>query len=370
MLPEGEPFSEFHGGAISRWVANVLRGDATGVVVCVDADDSWGAPVDSVLTMGWMRNYGRLLRSGYRVPWLLRTVLLRRGFGRLLRQLKANDIVWVHNRPEVAAALCDAVHRVGARIVLHMHNAHLQTSSRKAIRELDVDRIVYVSRYLEEASQSALVRLVPGDVLYNGADGELFHPKPKCACAAVKPMRVLFAARLVKEKGPHLLAESLRQLQRAGIAVEGVVVGGVEFGNNQPDDYVEALRRLAPSNLSFHRYCAGKELVELFQQADVFCLPSVWHDPFPLAPLEAMATGLPVIASRSGGIPEALFDGGGILVERDSVESLSDALRRLAEDLPLRHELAAQARKSFERHFQWSNVRCNYLKMTRRISHG
>jgi spore coat protein SA len=157
-------------------------------------------------------------------------------------------------------------------------------------------------------------------------------------------------------------------LQRAGVAVEGVIVGGVEFGESQPDAYVEELVRSAPANLSFHPYCAGAELVKLFQQADVFCLPSVWDDPFPLAPLEAMATGLPVVASRSGGIPEALFDGGGVLVERGSVESLTAALRALAEDPELRRELALQARQSYERHFRWEHVRGNYRAMVGRVA--
>jgi glycosyltransferase involved in cell wall biosynthesis len=367
VLPEGEPFSEFGGGAISRWVANVLRGDGTGVVVCVEADDSWGVPAESVMSMGWMRRYSALLRSGYRTPWLMRKRLLRRGFRGLIEQLTADDTVWVHNRPEVAAAICAAVHRAGARIVLHMHNLHLQATSRRSMRELDVDRIVYVSRYLEEASRSALVRPVQSEVLYNGADGKLFRPKPKCACEMSKPMRVLFAARLVKEKGPHLLVEALERLQREGVAVEGVIVGGVEFGDSQPDAYVRALRQSAPSNLSFHPYCAGEALVKLFQEADVFCLPSVWDDPFPLAPLEAMATGLPVVASRSGGIPEALFDGGGILVERDSVESLMAALRALAKDPGLRGELAGQALRSFERNFRWEHVRGNYRAMVGRV---
>ncbi len=368
VLPECERFSEFHGGAISRWVANVLRGDGTGVVVCVEADDSWGVSANSVISMGWMRRYSALLRSGYRTPWLLRKWSLRRGFRGLIEQLTAGDTVWVHNRPEVAAAICAPVHRAGAKTVLHMHNLHLQATSRRAMRELDVDRIVYVSRYLEEASRSALVRPAQVEVLYNGADGELFQPKLKCACAAEKPMRVLFAARLVKEKGPHLLVEALGRLLREGVAVEGVIVGGVEFGDSRPDAYVEALQESAPSNLSFHPYCAGAELVRLFQEADVFCLPSVWDDPFPLAPLEAMATGLPVVASRSGGIPEALFDGGGMLVERDSVESLTAALRTLAQDPWLRRELAEQAVQSFQRHFRWEHVQGNYRAIVGRVA--
>jgi spore coat protein SA len=249
-----------------------------------------------------------------------------------------------------------------------MHNTHLRTTSRKAIGELDVDRIVYVSRYLEEASRSALVRPVQSEVLYNGADGDLFRPNPMCDCAAAGPMRVLFAGRLVREKGAHVLSEAIGRLQSAGIAVEGVIVGGVEFGSDRPDEYVDELRRSAPDNLSFRPYCAGAELAQLFQQADVFCLPSVWHDPFPMAPLEAMAAGLPVVASRSGGIPEALFDGGGVLVERDSVDELADALHKLAESPERRRELAAQARQSYERHFRWEHVRTNYRAIVGRVA--
>jgi glycosyltransferase involved in cell wall biosynthesis len=268
----------------------------------------------------------------------------------------------------MAAAIGWTVHRMGAMAVLHMHNEHLSTASRRIMADLDIDCVVYVSRYLAEASQAYLAKPVLREILYNGADAELFEAARQRSATPGAAIKVLFASRLVREKGPHLLAEALRQLQREGVAVEGLVVGGVGFGNSASDPYVEELARSAPSNLSFHPYCAGKELVKLFQQADVFCLPSVWQDPFPLAPLEAMAAGLPVVASRSGGIPEALFEGGGMLVERDSVVSLTLALRALAEDPALRQRLSAQAIDSFERNFRWEQVREAYGAIVRRLS--
>lgn len=370
LLPEGEAFSEFHGGAISRWVANVLRDDPTGTVVCSRNDSSWKFAPASIMRSHWLGSYQELLRcTSHHVPWILRKRILRFVFRDLLRQVGPGDILWIHNRPEFAAALCEPAHRAAVKVVLHMHNAHLQTASPAILRDLHADRVVFVSHYLAEACQATLLASSAVEVLHNGADGDLFHPAPVCTPSLGGPMKVLFASRLVKEKGPHVFSEALRRLQQAHVPVVGVVVGGVGFGGSQPDQFVARLMHDAPENVTFHPYCAGDKLAKLFQGADVFCLPSIWNDPFPLAPLEAMAAGLPVVASRSGGIPEALFDGGGILVERDSVESLTHALQQLAEDATLRRKLAIQARASFERNFQWQNVREHYGAITRRLQH-
>jgi spore coat protein SA len=106
LLPEGEPFSEFHGGAISRWVANVLRGDLSGFVVCAGGDGSWKFAPERVMTVLGLSGYQALLRrTSHRVPWRLRKILLRFIFGNLLRTLHSGDTIWVHNRPEIAAAL-------------------------------------------------------------------------------------------------------------------------------------------------------------------------------------------------------------------------------------------------------------------------
>jgi glycosyltransferase involved in cell wall biosynthesis len=89
-------------------------------------------------------------------------------------------------------------------------------------------------------------------------------------------------------------------------------------------------------------------------------MPSVWQEALGLVVVEAMASGLAVVASRSGGIPELLEGGGGVLVERGSVGELADALQRLAGDVVLRQGLAAEAYASFQASFTWDVVRRNY----------
>jgi len=78
-------------------------------------------------------------------------------------------------------------------------------------------------------------------------------------------------------------------------------------------------------------------------------------EPFGLPLAEAMATGLPCIGSRAGGIPGILSDEvTGLLVERGDVEGLTQALRRLATDTAIREQMGREARRRAEQYFDWS----------------
>jgi glycosyltransferase involved in cell wall biosynthesis len=121
------------------------------------------------------------------------------------------------------------------------------------------------------------------------------------------------------------------------------------------------LKRDSPSNTELVGYQSGKAFSELLQNSDVFCCPSIWNDPFPLAPLEGMAAGLPIVASTVGGLPEALAFGGGILVPPDDAVALAEALRSLAIDESHRKRLGREAREVVENHFLWSHIKTQYL---------
>ena len=73
-----------------------------------------------------------------------------------------------------------------------------------------------------------------------------------------------------------------------------------------------------------------------------------------------MASGVPVVATSSGGIPEQLAHGGGLLVARNSVPELADALARLAASPELRRELGSKGLASFRKNFTWETVRGAY----------
>ncbi len=94
-------------------------------------------------------------------------------------------------------------------------------------------------------------------------------------------------------------------------------------------------------------------LMMAYRAADVFVLPSL-EDNLPNTLLESMAAGTPVVAYRTGGIPDFLVDGvNGRLVPRGRIDALADALRQLVADEPLRRKLGAGAAATAERAFDW-----------------
>ncbi len=367
LLTEAEPFSEHNGGAISRWVANVLRCDPGGIVVAPSADDTWAFPPERVRIAERLLSYKRINKlAGRALRWPIRRWLLRRALPPALADLRQGDTLWVHNRPEFAAALEPLVHGRGARLVLHLHNSHLLHWPPRVVRGIHADCYVFVSLFLMQQALEKFPTLGRFEVLPNGVDPSIFFPNVS-AETTPKPPVVLFAGRLVPDKGLHVFVAAMRLLQERNIAVEGVVLGGAGFGNTPPTPYIRSQQDSAPSNVSFQPYCSGTALGERFRGADISCVPSCWQDPMPLVVLEAMASGLPVVASRSGGIPEMLAGGGGILVDRGSAEQLAGALQLLATDVPLRHRLADQAHASVQRSFTWEIVRANYCRIAQSV---
>jgi glycosyltransferase involved in cell wall biosynthesis len=160
----------------------------------------------------------------------------------------------------------------------------------------------------------------------------------------------------------------MRILEQKGVSATCTIVGGSAFGKGKPTRYIRELHRTRPSNTELIGYRAGNEFADLLRNGDVFCCPSIWNDPFPMAPLEAMSSGLPVVASRTGGIPEQLAHGGGVLVPPGDTEALATALEKLVDDDSYREKLAGEAQRASRDHFVWDSVRRQYDSFVRELA--
>ena len=97
-----------------------------------------------------------------------------------------------------------------------------------------------------------------------------------------------------------------------------------------------------------------QNVVDYYQNADVFVFTSVWDEPFGIPMVEAMACGLPIVAANGGAVPEIVEDGKtGIWVERGNATELADALLRLMEDDELRKSMGKAGRDRVGKLFTW-----------------
>lgn len=370
LLSEHDLFSESYGGAVSRWVANIARLDDSVVVVTTETDGTWNISAERVLMVPKLKHYRRIRQYvGSRKFWQVRKLLIRHFFAPLIDAAGPGDLVWVHNRPESAAAIAPLLKKKGAKMVLHMHNSHVRYATPPMERELAGVQMVYVSRFLQKEAEGLSAIWANGIVLYNGTDGSLFRPKPPLDLAnpSSKALRILLVGRLVHDKGAHVLVEALKRLSDRAVPVIGVIVGAGGFRNSVDSPYVRQLKADAAANTEFRGHLAGQPLLDEFQRADVFCAPSVWDEPFGLVLLEAMASGLPVIAARSGGMPEALQYGGGVIIEKSSVEALEEAIESFVNNPELRLAIARQGIESFEKYFTWPIVFREYRSIVERV---
>ncbi|MFT4217190.1 MAG: glycosyltransferase [Micropruina sp.] len=200
---------------------------------------------------------------------------------------------------------------------------------------------------VSDFTRSQLMRLSdPADweklqVVHMSVDTEKFVP-PAEPRPVDGPLRILDVGRLVPEKGASILLDAAAQLAESGVDFQVRLVGGGELE-------ADLRRAIAKRGLSNRVTLTGPlgqdDILAEYHWADVFCLPS-FQEGLPVALMEAMATGLPVVTTPISGIPELVRDGhNGRLVAPGRADLLADTLAQLASDADMRHRLGAAARE-------------------------
>jgi glycosyltransferase involved in cell wall biosynthesis len=268
---------------------------------------------------------------------------LYRSISFALREVRP-DIIHAEEEPDSLAALQIAVARrvfaPSARLIYHTWQ-NINRPKRWPVR-----RVLAVTLKCADAvlcANSEAVRVLramgyvgPADVIpQQGVDLRVFHPS--------EPRRqdgtftIIYAGRLVPEKGLDTLVEAVRRL----IPRARLVVVGDGPSRRALEDQVSAanLDDLA----QFIDSVRPEQLRNLFASSDALALPSrttsVWKEQFGRVLVEAMACQVPVVGSDSGAIPEVIGDAGLIFPEGDA-GALADCLQRLIESPGLRRELA------------------------------
>lgn len=230
------------------------------------------------------------------------------------------------------------------KIILTDHCAQTPTTSNPLINLLVflVDRVtgkLFLPMYgkifvVSRATKSFLKKTfgVYSKVIYAGADLN-FSKKP----AAHKKIQVLFAGRMIEEKGVKLLFHVAKQMPQ----INFIFAGPGQLKENLPNVFILGKR-------------SKKQLNKLLSRADIFVYPTYHSEGIPIALLEAGANKLPVIACDIGGIKEVIKDNQtGLLIKPKDEKSLKEALEKLIAHQSLRKELGHKLFLHIRDTFNW-----------------
>jgi glycosyltransferase involved in cell wall biosynthesis len=306
------------------------------------------------------------IRRGLR--WYVAPFVVPEAIGRVWRE-HPFDLLRVHSLRYIgpSALWARRLYAIDAPVVSHHH--HLDPSPLNRVIEKRVvnasDRVVVGSDFARRQLREELgARTDHVDVVPYGVDAA-FAPRPARADLLAryrltgKPV-VLFFGGLKPRKNLHLLLDAWARVAAEAPDARLLVAGG---GSMLEELRAHAARLGLADRVIFTGYVPEPEKTDHFNLADLFFFPSAMEG-FGLTVAEAMASGLPVVASDRGSIPELVLDGaGGFVCDPARPDGFVQRLLTLLRDPGLRGKFAELNRERAERLFRWE--RC--VDGTRRV---
>jgi glycosyltransferase involved in cell wall biosynthesis len=286
---------------------------------------SW--PYADYFIYWYLPGFGRSLH----VPFFLLSVLMQRFSTVLLQKWDCMLGSWAYPDAIATALLGWLTH---TPVIAKVHGSDINVYADMPTRRWQIrgglnlcDSVVAVSQPLAARLESLGVDRRRIHTVFNGVDLKLFHPRSKHEARLALGISdtakvILFIGNLLKTKGCHDLFDAFAPLAHTDPELQLVFVGA-----GAAKSHVE--RRAAEEGLERRVRFTGKvrhdALPPWFAACDLFCLPS-HNEGVPNVILEAMASGVPVVASRVGGIPDALPTFAGTLVRAHDIGALTSAL--------------------------------------------
>ena len=269
---------------------------------------------------------------------------------------KRYDVIIVENRPGYILKL---TRKTNAKLVLHQGNDFLNNQVPLYQKIYDAfDLILNASSYITKRVHTINPNDSKCKTVLNGIDTKSFYcaqPYPRQRLELEeKDFIIVYSGRLTKEKGIFELIQAIHQLNNANIKL--LVIGADAYGVNQrTTKFIQNLLDEAlkiQDRIKFTGYIDYQEVPSYLKMADIAVVPSMWEEPFGLTVVEAMAAGLPLITTRSGGIPE-ICEGVATIIDRNNlVDNLANAILDLYHQ-PDKRRLMAKASlersKSFDK---------------------
>lgn len=368
LSQEVHPIPPLKGAAVEQWIDAVAHGLQAYRPVVVSPPhpsrplrETEGRVAYERVAMG--RLYKRLFRKITRLdPW----PYIERVAQRVRPYMPA--IVHIHNAPVFVKPLRKAF--PDARLILHMHN------EKTLPPDLPLDCLVGCSQYICNwfAEQVQWERLPQFHRVRNGVNLAQFVPRWDVAPQVLAQRRaalgipadrinLLYVGRISPEKGPDLLVNALRELDPGHFHL--TLVGEWPEGDparNARVLFANALKdKMQGLPVTILGSLPPEQMSAMYLLGDLMVIPSRFEEPFSMVAIEAMASGLPVMALRRGGMVEYMRDGDNatLLPVTTTATQLAEAIRLVCEVAYRESVLTFQARAAqamVAREYAWANV--------------
>jgi len=371
VAPELLPVPPDKGGAIERWIRDAARllaarGHDVHVVSRDHGDGVRERQIDGV-TYHFVRIPAAFDRG--------QPAVIARGAWYFTRAAAvvvrlAPHVVHHHSRP--ASVYAGRRRAPRARHVLSLHSMRYGWTCAYAGADRSVFRAAFracarvlpVSDFIKRHALENYPEL-DGKIstLYNGVDGCLFRPSAPgdpAPAPHADDRTILYVGRVEERKGVHVLLEAFERLRGGGCDARLRIVGPHSYWSPAPSSFyasfAERCRRLAGVELRDPTY-VDEELAAIYRSATVSVVPSVFPEALGLTSLEAQASGVPVIVSNAGGLPETVSaEESGLVVERGNADALASAMRTLVGDPGRAREMGRRARAWAMDRFSWDRI--------------
>ncbi|MCR5711765.1 MAG: glycosyltransferase family 4 protein [Prevotella sp.] len=258
------------------------------------------------------------------------------------------DYIILENCPGYALKLSRRGYK---NVILHLNNNLLNATSRYHEEIFNGLKTVLTCSDFIKNCVSTIQPSSKIQTLYNAIDVSCFAQEKASPVSrgqmgfADDDFVIVYSGRVNNEKGISELIDAMLMLKDA-IQFKLMIIGGTFYGNaNDEDMFVHSLKDKAEKikgKIVFTGFVPYKDIPDYLHIADMAALPSMWDEPFGLTIVEALAAGLPLVTTRSGGIPE-ICEGVATIVDRKNVvNNLAAAIFDLYEH-PEKRRLMATA---------------------------
>ena len=264
------------------------------------------------------------------------------------------------------------------KIYLHIHHNPLKTNQPQFKKEvLLCNKIITVSRFISKALDECMEdKQVESVVLKNCTKVESFNKdiyiderKELRNRFNIKDneITIMFTGRTIWQKGIKELLLAFKQVSNRYNNVKLLIVGNSGFGNEVKTKFDRELKDIAEGikdKVIFTGFIHNSKMPQIHAMADIAVIPSIYDDPAPLVVMECMASGLAVITTDSGGIPEYVGENNCISIIRDKniIINLEKALEKLIVDESYRKTLGKNAH-NYAQQFNENNFYNDFIEI-------